>query len=139
MKNKIFVTLLFIGILLNIMGCARSEESYRSEISELEQEIAELKNERDTLKEEVSDIKVENGTAKYVVTFNIKQVHYNLNLEDHLKDSMNDISIQVPVDKEYYESVEIGQVIDDSFRVGSLIMKGSFGSWRVTVEDKEIM
>ena len=139
MKNKILVTVMIMSLALNLVGCTRSEESYRNEISELEQEIKELKNERDTLKEEVSDIKVENGIAKYVVTFNIKQVHYNLSLEDHIKDSMNDISIQIPVDKEYYDSVEIGQIIDDSFRVGSFVMKGSFGSWRVTVEDKEIM
>lgn len=139
MKNKILVTVMIMSLALNLVGCTRSEESYRSEISELEQEIKELKNERATLKEEVSDIKVENGTAKYVVTFNIKQVHYNLSIENHIKDSMNDISIQIPVDKEYYDSVEIGQIIDDSFRVGSFVMKGSFGSWRVTVEDKEVM
>lgn len=48
------------------------------------------------------------------------------------------IMMQVPVDKEYYDSVEVGDKIDDSFRMGSLIMKGSFGSWKVTVDDKEI-
>ena len=52
---------------------------------------------------------------------------------------MNDISIQVPVDKEYYDSLEIGDVIDDSFRMGSLVMSGSVGKWDITIEDKEIM
>jgi len=51
---------------------------------------------------------------------------------------MNDISIQIPVDKEYYDSVEIGETIADDFRMGSFVFKGSFGSWDITVEDKSI-
>ena len=40
------------------------------------------------------------------------------------------------VDKEYYDSIKVGDVIDDSFRMGSFIFKGSFGNWNITVEDK---
>ena len=87
---------------------------------------------------EITDIKIENGTAKYVITFNIRQQHYSLDVTDYLKDSMNDISISIPVDKEYYDSVEVGDTIADDFRVGSAIFKGSFGSWNITVEDKTI-
>jgi hypothetical protein len=82
------------------------------------------------------DIKIENGTAKYIITLNIKQSHFTLDLSQHLKDEMNDISIQLPVDKEYYDSVKVGDTIADDFRIGSLIMCGSFGNWDVTVEDK---
>jgi hypothetical protein len=42
------------------------------------------------------------------------------------------------VDKEYYDSVEVGDTIADDFRVGSAIFKGSFGSWNISVENKEI-
>ena len=49
------------------------------------------------------------------------------------------LSIQIPVDKEYFDSVNVGDVIDDRFRMGSLIFKGSFGSWDITVEDKQIL
>ena len=72
------------------------------------------------------------------MTLEIKQTHYTLDLEQHLKDEMNEITIQIPVDKEYYDSVSVGTVIDDSFRMGSMIMKGSFGKWKVTVKDKSI-
>lgn len=37
-----------------------------------------------------------------------------------------------------YEEVclRVGDTIDDSFRMGSFIFKGSFGNWDITVEDK---
>ena len=72
------------------------------------------------------------------MTLEIKQTHYTIDLGQHLKDEMNEITIQIPVDKEYYDSVSVGTVIDDSFRMGSMIMKGSFGKWKVTVKDKSI-
>ena len=126
-----------------MFGCGNKEKSLNNnivqleeEINVLETEIATLETERDTLVNEISDIKIENGTAKYIVTFNIKQSHFTLDIGQHLKDEMNDISIQIPVDKEYYDNVEVGDVIADDFRMGSLIFKGSFGNWDITVEDK---
>lgn len=139
MKKKLLKIITMLCICMPLIGCTRSEESLNGEIVELEAEITQLKSERDSLKNEIVEIKVDNGTAKYIVTFNIRQVHYSLNIDDHIKDAMNDISIQIPVDKEYYDSVEVGQIIDESFRVGSMIMKGSFGSWRVSVAGKEIL
>ena len=127
------------------IGCATEEEKLNANIAELESkksqlesEVSELEAQKNALKEEIVDIKVENGTAKYVVTFKIKQKHYNLSLEDALKDEMNAITIQIPVDKEYYDSVKVGDTIADDFRVGSLVLTGSYGSWNITVEDKEI-
>lgn len=107
-------------------------------VSELKSELTNLETEKIELTNEVANIKIENGTAKYVVTFNIRQSHFTLSIGEHLKDELNDISIQIPVDKEYYNSVEIGDVIADDFRVGSFIFKGSYGSWLITIENKEI-
>lgn len=76
--------------------------------------------------------------GKYVVTFRIKQSHFTLDIGEHIKDSMNEITIEIPVDKEYYDSVSVGDTVNDDFRVGSLIMHGSFGNWKVTVDKKEI-
>ena len=139
MKKKILTALLVGGMMTTILtGCGDNREYLNEEIDGLKVEISELENQRDLLKSEIVDIKVENGTAKYVVTFNIKQSHFTLDLSEHMKDEMNDISIQIPVDKEYYDSVEVGDTIADDFRMGSLVMKGSFGNWDITVEDKEI-
>ena len=145
MRKRFISLLVALVVSFSFVGCTESEEvlssnieSLKTEISVLEDEISRLESEKSSLQEEVTGLKVETGNAKYIITFNISQKHFTLDLGDYLKDAMNDISIQVPVDKEYYDSVEIGDTIDDSFRLGSFVFKGSFGSWSVTVENKEI-
>lgn len=137
--KKIVSLILVVTILLLITGCVETEESLSEDIKLLKSEISDLEKEKAMLEEQVIDTKVEKGVAKYVITINIKQEHFFLDFENNIKDEMNDISIQIPVDKEYYDNVEVGDIIDDSFRMGSFVMKGSFGNWNVTVEDKEIM
>ena len=129
MKKYIVVLIAMIAITLS--GCSKTE-------TVTNEDVAKLETERDQLNEEILNTKIDNGLAKYVITFNIKQTHFTLDIGEHLKDAMNDISIEIPVDKEYYDSVEVGDTIDDSFRVGSFIWKGSFGNWKVTVESKDI-
>lgn len=143
--KRIIALIMALCICVPLVGCTTEEERLNSNITELEMrvsqlesEISSLEAERDILVNEITDIKIENGTAKYVVTFNIKQSHFTLDIGQHLKDEMNDISIQIPVDKEYYDSVEVGDTIADDFRMGSFIFKGSFGSWDITVESKSI-
>lgn len=136
MKKHVVVLIAMMAITLS--GCSKTETITNEDVAKLESEIAQLKAERDRLNEEILNTKIDNGLAKYVITFNIKQTHFTLDIGEHLKDSMNDISIEIPVDKEYYDSVEVGDVIDDSFRMGSFIWKGSFGNWKVTVESKDI-
>lgn len=136
MKKCIVILIAMMTITLS--GCSKTETVSNEEIVKLESEIAQLEADRDRLNEEILNTKIDNGLAKYVITFNIKQTHFTLDIGEHLKDSMNDISIEIPVDKEYYDSVEVGDVIDDSFRMGSFIWKGSFGNWKVTVESKDI-
>ena len=97
-----------------------------------------LKEQKSAIEAEIVSAKEENGTATYVVTFRIKQSHFTLDIGEHLKDSMNEITFEVPVDKAYYDSVSVGDTINDDFRMGSLIMHGSFGNWKVTIEKKEV-
>ena len=129
MKKYIVVLIAMMAITLS--GCSKTE-------TVTNEDVAKLEAERDQLNEEILNTKIDNGLAKYVITFNIKQTHFTLDIGEHLKDAMNDISIEIPVDKDYYDSVEVGDVIDDSFRMGSFIWKGSFGNWKVTVESKDI-
>ena len=136
MKKYAIVLIAMIAITLS--GCSKTETVTNEDVAKLESEIAQLEAERDRLNEEILDTKIDNNLAKYVIAFNIKQTHFTLDIGEHLKDAMNDISIEIPVDKEYYDSVEVGDTIDDSFRVGSFIWKGSFGNWKVTIESKDI-
>ena len=136
MKKYIIVLIVMIAVTLS--GCSKTETVTNEDVAKLESEIAQLEAERDLLNEEILNTKIDKGLVKYVIAFNIKQTHFTLDIEEHLKDTMNGISIEIPVDKEYYDSVEVGDVIDDSFRMGSFIWKGSFGNWKVTVESKDI-
>lgn len=74
----------------------------------------------------------------YIVTYEIRQTHFTLDLSEHAKDHLNAATIEIPVDKEYYNSLRIGQVIENDVRVGSLVMKGSLGRWKISVKDKKI-
>ena len=75
----------------------------------------------------------------YVIELEISQTHLTLDLDEYLKDAANKITIPIEVSKKYYYSVEVGDVINDDLRVGSLLFKGSFGSWHVEVTDKQIV
>lgn len=131
--------IIFMTTTILLTGCAPSEEKMSQNISELQAEISTLQDEKSRLETEIKNTKIEKGIAKYVITFKIKQSHLTLDIGQHLKDEMNEITIQIPVDKEYYDTVEIGDVINDDFRMGSFIFKGSIGSWKITVKDKEIL
>lgn len=140
MKKRILSIILTAVLLLSLVGCGEQSQidSLKQQIAELEDQKSELESEVSALENTVVERKEENGTAKYVLTLEIKQSHFTLDISEHLKDSMNAIEIQIPVDKDYYDSVEVGQNIADEFRMGSLVFKGTFGNFKVSVIKKEI-
>lgn len=138
MKKSIIIILALACVLLSGCGEEQQIEQLRSEIANLEQTKTELLTQISSLSSDVVEMKEENGTAKYVLTLEIKQTHFTLDISEHIRDSVNAIEIQIPVDKEYYDSVEIGDTISNEFRMGSFIFHGSFGNWKITVKDKEI-
>lgn len=76
--------------------------------------------------------------VKYIVTFKMTQSHLTLDIGTHIKDSMNTTTFQIPVDKEFYDAVKVGTVINKDFRAGSFLMEGSLGNWKLTVDKKEL-
>jgi hypothetical protein len=52
---------------------------------------------------------------------------------------MNAIEFDIPVDKDFYDEVKIGDEILDDFRMGSFIMNGSFGDWKMEVTHKRMV
>lgn len=137
-KKNLLLISMGIVIAMGTMGCGANEETLSNRSKELQAEIQELEIQKETLENQIVDIKEDKGIAKYVVTFEIKQSHFSLDITKHIKDAMNAIEIEIPVDKEYYDNVDVGDTINNDFRVGSMVMKGSFGSWDVTVKGKDI-
>ena len=101
----------------------------------LQEEVAELESYRDSLKDMIE----QEDKPAHVITFEVSQSHLTLDIGTLIKDAMNTTEFEVMVDKRYYDSVEIGQSINSDFRIGSLLMKGSIGSWDIKVADKKVM
>jgi hypothetical protein len=106
----------------------------------LQNEKIEKINEIDLLNQKLKELKIyESGkTPQYILKIHLKQSHFSLDIGKHMKDSMNSIDFELPVDKDFYNSVSIGTNIVDEFRSGSFILNGSMGNWKMTVKDKEI-
>lgn len=140
MKKRLLTVALSVVMVVCLTGCGEQAQVdlLKQQISELENKKSELENKVSELENTAVEKKEENGIAKYVLTLEIKQSHFSLDISEHLKDSMNAIEIQIPVDKEYYDSVEVGQNIADEFRMGSFIFKGTYGNFKVSVISKEI-
>lgn len=113
----------------------------RSDVNILNREVNSKKIELDALNEKVKEMGIyaSGKTPKYILKIHLKQSHFSLSITKHIKDAANAIDFEIPTDKEFYNSVSIGTDIVDKFRVGSLILSGSFGDWKMTVTGKEIM
>lgn len=127
----------FACVLL-LTGCASQVELDEAKQKELQNQIALLEQEKASLEQYVVNYKDDNDMKKYVVTLEIKQSHFTLDIGEHVKDSMNKIKLEIPVDKQYFDSINEGEVLSDDFRYGSWLMNGSFGNWKVEILKKEI-
>lgn len=134
---KKLITILFLSTALVAMaGCKSTTEQERDNLKE---EITQLKAEKAEISDDIKQLKDSSGVERYMVTIEIKQSHFSFDISEHMKDKANAVEITIPVDKAFYNKVDEGTVIDDSFRAGSFWMKGSFGSWDIKVVDKEIV
>lgn len=150
--KKLLILVLVLSCIL-FVSCDERED-LKKEIAQLQykrdnlintnSELQTIKNARDKEIEELSNevmklhIYKQGRTPKYILKLKLKKSHLSLSITKHIKDNMNAIEFEMPVDKEFYDSVTVGSEIVDSFRVGSLLLSGSLGDWEMTVEDKEI-
>lgn len=130
---KKFLVLLLVSIIY-LAGC-----SYKNTDSlMLKKEIAELEAYKISLEEEIKNLKEENNVHSYIIELTVSQSHFTFDIGTHIKDAINELTFEIPVSKEFYDSVEEGDILKDDFRMASLVLKGSFGSWEVEVTDKDI-
>ncbi len=76
------------------------------------------------------------GLGDYVITLEISQTHFTTDIHEHIADAMDELVMDIPVSKEFYNSVEVGDVISNEFKVGELMKNGSYSSWTVKVTKK---
>lgn len=155
-KETILIILIIINVVLGITldiknnkykVLSKDDKKYIEKIKQLKQEENDLNIQISNQNNELTKInnqiaqqnKILEGNAKYIMKINISQSHFTLDVEEHLKDAMNDIDIYIEVSEEFYNKYNVGDTIADDFRVGSAIFKGSFGRWKVKVADKQIV
>lgn len=126
MKNQILLFILFSS---SFLAC----NDGNSEIENLKKENTALIAQIKTLKSGPNA-----NAPKYILKLRLRQSHFSLSIKKHIKDAVNSVDFEMPVDKEFFDSVRNGTEIIDNFRFGSFVLSGSFGDWELTVKDKII-
>lgn len=103
-------------------------------------EIENLKKENTLLTQQIQALQQGKipSTTKYILKLHLAQSHFSLSIKKHLKDYANGVDFEIPVDKEFFDSVKKGEKLVDKFRFGSLFLSGSFGDWELTIKDKTV-
>ena len=122
MYKSLLLALVSVGLLAS---CGNSEELER-----LRKENTDLKAQLDLLNAAKK--------PKYILKLKLKQASFSLSVKKHIRNAINAIEFELPVDKDFYDSVSEGTEIVDKFRFGSLVLYGTLGDWEMTVRGKEI-
>jgi hypothetical protein len=77
-----------------------------------------------------------NNPPYYLLTLQIYQTTFTLDVGEHIKNKANKIELVVAVDKRFYDSVKIGQEISNEWKTGSMIFDGDFSKLKVKIADK---
>jgi hypothetical protein len=99
----------------------------------------QLKRQHKALIEQINKDKFALATSNtiYIVKIKIHQTTYTLDLEEHIKNKINDIEFEIPVDKSYYDNCSIGQKVSDpGLKLGSLLVDGDFSKLKVKITGK---
>lgn len=155
MKNVTIYLMLFLLFMCIIMvSSCENEQDVKSDIkvlktqrSELVSEIYNINKDIDTKKSEVvllneklKELRIyaSGKTPVYILKLKLEQSHFSINPMTHIKDAANAIEFELPVDKNFYDSIGVGSQIVDEFRLGSFILHGSLGDWKMSVVNKQI-
>ncbi|WP_428656418.1 hypothetical protein [Runella sp.] len=124
-------SLLFYCLIFTVLVSACGGDA--AEMERLQKENAALKAQVQELTATQSEKKL-----KYILKIRLKQANFSLSIKKHIKNAINAVDFELPVDKDFYDSVSEGTEIVDKFRFGSFVLYGSFGDWEMTVKDKQI-
>jgi hypothetical protein len=105
-------------------------------IAEKQKQLQHLNTAVSVKNAELNAISKEN--PKYILKIQFSQSRFSLDISDHIKDSMNSGEFELPVDRDFYNSVNVGDKMVDNFRMGSFILRGSFSSWNFKIINKRI-
>lgn len=115
----------------------REKASLQYQINSSYSNLNAIRNEVNELNRQKSALQ-SGREIKYIVKFQIKQGTFTLDIFEHVKNEMNSIEIEIPVNKAFYDRLSVGQDITDSFKWGSLVFNGDFSTLHMRVISKRI-
>lgn len=151
MKKQI----IFLSIVTSLLfGCQESKEDLQGDIAKLNgkktsisSEVQSLEASKDNIQAQILELQSKLKELKiydsgkipqYILKIHLSQSHLSLSISQHMKDAANAVDFELPVAKEFYDSVKEGDKIVDNFRAGSFMLYGSIGSWDMKITKKEI-
>jgi cell division protein FtsB len=152
-KEIIKTITLYVMLTVVLFSCENQQdiqsdiERLKNKRTTIQKEVQNLSNSKlnkqkeiDLLDEKLKELRIYNSgrTPQYILKIRLKQSRVSLDIGKHIKDGMNTIEFELPVDKDFYNSVSVGTEITDEFRTGSFILNGSFSSWNMTVKGKVV-
>lgn len=117
-------------------------ESIETDIKEKININNEMLLQNEALKKQIENNEFAIATSKYVyiITVRVHQTTFTLSVSEHIKNKMNDIVFDIPVDKAYYDKCVIGQnVTDPELKLGSLLRDGNFSKLKIKIEGKKTL
>ena len=102
----------------------------------------EMARQNEALKKQIEKNEFAIAASKYVyiITVRVHQTTYTLSISEHIKNKMNDIVFDIPVDKAYYDKCSVGQKITDpGLKWGSLLRDGDFSKLKIKIEGKKTL
>ena len=101
-----------------------------------------LQNKNDNLTHQVNanNFALSCRNTIYIVKIKIHQTTYTLDIEEHIKNHLNDVEFEIPVDKGYYDNCHIGQdVTNAGLKLGSFLRDGDFSKLKIRITNKRTM
>lgn len=117
----------------------RERHQIESEINANKNINNRLKQQHDALNNQIIRNKLALDVSKniYIIKVKIHQTTYTLDIGEHIKNKINDIEFEIPVDKSYYDRCSIGQTVSDpGLKIGSLVFNGDFSKLNITIIGK---
>ncbi len=74
----------------------------------------------------------------YIIKLSFSTVTVTLDMWEHMKNAANAGEFEIPVDRNFYNNVKVGDNLVDVFKVGSFLRRGSFSGFEFYVTGKRI-
>lgn len=153
-KKNILKALIVLLTTITIISC-ESAEDIKADIEILKSKRTELIDEIQAnnthineqikieakLREQIDILNIykQGKKPRFIIKVKLKQSRVSLDIGKHIKDAMNAIEFELPVDEDFYRSISVGTTFVDDFRAGSFVLNGSFSSWNMEVVGKRIV